>query len=81
MPCNFSGIFYVTGIANNKLTCEVSDESGDPDSIEISYYYPAKILRSFPEAFETVISGHVYFIVGTFALKDNTPLVSNFQLL
>lgn len=81
MPCQFSGIFYVTAINNNKLICQVSDESGDLDDIEISYYFPAKIPRPFPEAFETAIPGHVYFIVGTFALKGNTPLVSTFQQL
>ena len=80
MPCMFSGIFYVTGIDNNKLTCKVSDESGDSESIEISYYFPAKILRPFPEAFETVTPGHVYFIVSTFALKENNPLVLTFYL-
>jgi len=47
---------------------------------EISYYFPAKIPRPFPEAFETVTPGHVYFIVGTFALKENNPLVSTFHL-
>jgi hypothetical protein len=81
MPCNFSGIFYVTRIDNNKLIWEVSDESGDLDNIEISYYFPANILRPFREPFETVRPGNVYFIVGTFALKGNTPFVSTFERL
>jgi hypothetical protein len=75
MPCSFSGLFLVDKFHNNKLLCQTSDELGNIHNVEISYYFPSKVERPFPEAYESIQPGHVYFITGTFALKGPTFLV------
>jgi hypothetical protein len=75
MPCTFSRIFLVTAFENNKLLCQTSDEFGNIHLVKISYYFPSKIERPFPEAYENVSPDYVYFITGTFAIIDSTFLV------
>ena len=75
MPCTFSGIFLVTEFSNNKLICQTSDEFQNVTHVEISYYFPSKTDRPFPEAYESVKTNHVYFIVGTFAMRGAARLV------
>ena len=75
MPCTFSGIFFVKQFHSNKLLCHASDELGNLQDVEIFYYYPSKIERPFPEAYESVEPNHVYFITGTFAIAGSTTLV------
>lgn len=75
MPCTFSGIFFVTEFINNKLLCQTSDELGNIHHLEISYYFPTKAERPFPEAYESIKPNNVYFITGTFVASGASPLV------
>jgi hypothetical protein len=79
MPCPFSGIFFVTKFDNNKLLCQTSDELGNIRHLEISYYFPAKAERPFPEAYESIKPNNVYFITGTFVTSGANPLVLAFS--
>jgi len=75
MPCTFSGIFLVNQFHNNKLLCQTSDELGNIHNVEIVYYFPSKMERPFPEAYESIQTGNVYFITGTFAITGSIVLV------
>ena len=72
MPCNFSGIFYVSQFQDNKLLYSFKDENGDIHQVNIVYYFPTTIDRTFPQAYEAVLPSHVYFISGSvsFHTKD-----------
>jgi hypothetical protein len=78
MPCHFSGIFYITELENNKMVCSANDENGNLQQVDIGYYYPSNMDRPFPEAYEFVEPGHVYFITGYFALENKEPIVFPF---
>ena len=75
MPCTFSGIFFVTEFDKNKLLCQTSDELGNIHHLEISYFFPSKVERPFPEAYESIKPNNVYFITGTFVTSGTNPLV------
>lgn len=75
MPCTFSGIFLVIELNNNKLHCQTSDELGNLHHVEISYYFPTKVERPFPEAYESIKPNNVYLITGTFVASGPRPLV------
>jgi len=79
MPCTFSGIFLITEFSNNKLICQTSDELENIHRVDISYYFPSKTDRPFPEAYESVKTNHVYFITGAFAIKEGAPMVRSWE--
>jgi len=82
MPCHFSGIFYVSQFKDNKLLCSFSDENGDVHQVDVIYYFPTTSDRPFPQAYEVIQPGHVYFITGfmSFQNKDLIVYPSTFYL-
>ena len=80
MPCTFAGVFLVSQIENSQLICSFRDDVGDIHQVNINYYFPTNIERPFPEAYEAVQPGHVYFITGFFALADKDPIVYTLTL-
>ena len=81
MPCHFSGIFYVCQFKDNKLLCSFKDENGDIHQIDMIYYFPTTVDRPFPQAYEAIQSGHVYFITGSMSFQNKDFLVHFFILL
>jgi len=75
MPCHFSGIFYVSQFKDNKLLCSFSDENGDVHEIHIIYYFPTTVDRPFPQAYEVIQPGHVYFITGSMSFQNKDLIV------
>ena len=75
MPCIFTGIFYVETIsANHQLKCHFKDEDNVVRHLYLTHFQsPNDTNHPFPDAFEMVQGGSVYFIAGTFAIhnKDN----------
>jgi len=75
MPCIFAGIFYVESLPTNRqLQCHFKDEDNVVRHLHITHFQsPNTTNHPFPDAFEMVQSGCVYFIAGTFAIhnKDN----------
>ena len=80
MPCHFSGIFHVSEFKDNKLLCSFNDENGDARQIEIIYYFSAAVDRPFPQAYEVVLPGHVYFITGSMSIQNKNLVVRLFAL-
>lgn len=80
MPCHFSGLFYVSQFKDNKLLCSFKDENGDLRQIDIIYYFPATVDRPFPQAYEAIQAGHVYFITGSMAFHDKDLIVFPFNI-
>ena len=81
MPCHFSGLFYVSQFKDNKLLCSFKDENGDIHQIDMIYYFPTTVDRPFPQAYETIQSGHVYFITGSMSFQNKDLLVHFLMLL
>ena len=81
MPCHFSGLFYVSQFKDNKLLCSFKDENGDIHQINMIYYFPTTVDRPFPQAYEAIQSGHVYFITGTMSFQNKDLLVHFLILL
>jgi len=75
MPCIFAGIFYVESLsANRQLQCHFKDDDNVVHHLNLTHFQsPNTTNHPFPDAFEMVQSGSVYFIAGTFAIqnKDN----------
>ena len=80
MPCHFSGIFHVSEFKDNKLLCSFNDENEDARQIEIIYYFSAAVDRPFPQAYEVVLPGHVYFITGSMSIQNKNLVVRLFAL-
>ena len=80
MPCTFAGVFLVSQIENSQLICSFQDDVGDIHQVNINYYFLTNIKRPFPEAYEAVQPGHVYFITCFFALADKDPIVYTLTL-
>lgn len=80
MPCHFSGLFYVAQFKDNKLLCLFKDENGDVHQIDMIYYFPATVDRPFPQAYEAIRAGHIYFIMGSMAFHDKDLIVSLFDV-
>ena len=78
MPCIFAGIFYVESLPTNRqLQCHFKDDDNVVRHLNITHFQsPNTTNHPFPNAFEMVQSGCVYFIAGTFAIhnKDNILL-------
>ena len=75
MPCHFSGIFYVSQFKDNKLLCSFSDENGDVHQVDVIYYFPTTSDRPFPQAYEVIQPGHVYFITGSMSFQNKDLIV------
>lgn len=80
MPCHFSGIFYVSQFKDNKLLCSFKDENGDVHQINIIYYFPTTVDRPFPQAYEAIQPGHVYFIAGPISFHSKDLMVHSLKL-
>ena len=84
MPCVFSGIFYIEAVSNRQLQCQFKDEDNIVHHLALNHFQSLSTAdHPFPDAFEMVQSGTIYFIAGTFAIynMDNilvTP--SNIQV-
>lgn len=72
MPCIFAGIFYVEALSSNRqLQCHFKDEDGVVHHLTLTHFQSLNITdHPFPDAFEMVQSGSVYFIAGTFAIHN-----------
>jgi len=74
-PCVFAGIFYVESLsANRQLQCHFKDEDNVIRHLNLTHFQSPNVTNHpFPDAFEIVQSGSVYFVAGTFAIhnKDN----------
>ena len=84
MPCVFAGIFYIASLSSNRqLECHFKDEDNFIRHLSLTHFQsPNTDMHPFPDAFELVQSGSVYFITGTFAVQDKdqilvTPLTKN----
>ena len=77
MPCVFSGIFYVESLsANRQLQCRFKDEDNHIHTLNLTHFQSPDIANHpFPDAFQMVQSGLVYFIVGTFAVHDREKIL------
>ena len=75
MPCHLSEIFYISQFKDNKLLCSFSDENGDVHEIHIIYYFPTTVDRPFPQAYEVIQPGHVYFITGSMSFQNKDLIV------
>jgi len=73
MPCFFAGIFYVEDLSSNRqLHCHFKDEDNVVRHLNITHFQTSNLVdHPFPDAFETIQSGSVYFINGTFAVQNN----------
>ena len=80
MSCHFFEIFHVSEFKDNKLLCSFNDENEDARQIEIIYYFSAAVDRSFPQAYEVVLSKHVYFITGFMSIQNKNLVVRLFAL-
>lgn len=81
MPCHFSGIFYVSQFQDNKLLCSFKDENGDIHPIDVIYYFPATVDRPFPQAYESIQPGHVYFIAGSLSFQNKDLIVYSSEII
>ena len=77
MPCTFAGIFYIETLsANRQLECHFRDEDDFIRHLTITHFQsPNTDNHPFPDAFEIVQSGLVYFIAGTFAIHDKENIL------
>lgn len=84
MPCVFAGIFYVEALSSNRqLQCHFKDEDNVVRHLTLTHFQsPDTSDHPFPDAFEMVQSGTVYFIAGTFAIRntDNVLVLLLFLL-
>ena len=72
MPCIFSGIFYIEILSSNhQLQCRFKDEDNLIHRLTLTHFQsPNTTNHPFPDAFEMIQSGLVYFITGTFAFHN-----------
>jgi hypothetical protein len=77
MPCVFAGIFYVeTFSASHQLECHFKDEDNVVRHLTLTHFQsPNTVNHPFPDAFEMVQTGSVYFIAGTFAIHNKKNLL------
>jgi len=77
MPCIFAGIFYVETLsANRQLQCHFKDEDNVIRHLTLTHFQsPNTTNHPFPDAFEMVQSGSVYFIAGTFAIHNKENIL------
>lgn len=73
----FSGIFYIeTLTGNHQLRCHFKDEDSVVHNLNITHFQsPDLNNHPFPDAFQTVQSGSVCFITGTFAIHNKTDIM------
>ena len=85
MPCNFSGVFYLSGIQNRSLTCHFIDECPDGSQnvncVNMTYFAPQSLIESNGPFYEPppMQPLKAYFITGIMAIENNcysSPLVS-----
>ena len=81
MPCHFSDIFFVSQFKANKLLCLFKDENGDIHEIDIIYYFLTSIDRLFPQAFEIIQPGHIYFITGSMSFQNKELMVCLLKII
>ena len=71
MPCVFAGIFYVESVSNRQLQCRFKDEDDVVRHLNLTHFQSQSTSdHPFPDAFELVQSGGLYFIAGTFAIHN-----------
>ena len=77
MPCIFAGIFHVETLSgNHQLQCHFKDEDNIIHHLAMIHFQsPSTAIHPFPDAFETVQSGSIYFITGTFAVHDRDKIL------
>ena len=77
MPCIFAGIFHVETLSGNRqLQCRFKDEDNVIHHLALTHFQsPTTVNHPFPDAFEIVQSGFVYFITGTFAVHDKDKIL------
>jgi len=71
MPCVFAGIFYVESLSDRQLQCHFKEDDNVIRHLNLTHFQsPNTDQHPFSEAFEIVQSGAVYFITGTFAIRN-----------
>jgi len=77
MPCVFAGIFYVETLSSNhQLQCHFKDEDNVIRHLTLTHFQsPITSEQPYPEAFEVVESGAIYFIAGTFAIYNTDNIL------
>lgn len=77
MPCIFSGIFYVETLSTDRqLQCHFKDEDDFVRHLTLTHFQASNTTdHPFPDAFQMVQSGMVYFIIGTFAIHDKDDIL------
>ena len=77
MPCTFAGIFHVETLSgNHQLQCRFKDEDNVIRPLTMVHFQSLSTVdHPFPDAFETVQSGFIYFITGTFAVHDKDKIL------
>ena len=72
MPCQFSGIFYVTYISDRfTINCTFVNEHQNSVLLTMTFFHIRTIADSAPSAiaYERVEANKVYFFTGTCAVK------------
>ena len=69
------GSFMSPNLKDNKLLCSFSDANGDVHEINIIYYFPTTADRPFPQAYEVIPPGHVYFITGSVSFQNKDLVI------